>query len=258
MSIDWITVIAQLVNFLLLVWLLKKFLYQPILRGIAEREAEITRRLQAAAQAKEAADTAKTEYQALTAQGLANQEAQVAEALAATQAERDRLISQARQMMLNEQANWQAHLEAEKLIFMSELEKTSAQTLFSLTKKALNDLANIQLEKAIAHHLVKKLQPLAQDIQHSAAGNKQVHITSQTTLPAETQSQLTQDIQQILHDAEVSFRTNSQASLGIEIQVGGVQLAWTLDSYLEDLSKLLAENAPKPNKTATTGAGKNV
>lgn len=258
MSIDWITVIAQLVNFLLLVWLLKKFLYQPILRGIAEREAEITRRLQTAAQAKEAADTAKTEYQALTAQGLANQKAQVAEALAATQAERDRLISQARQMMLNEQANWQAHLEAEKLIFMSELETTAAQTLFSLTRKALNDLASIQLEKAIAHHLVEKLQPLAQDIQHSAAGNKQVHITSQTALPVETQSQLTQDIQQILQDAEVSFRANPQASLGIEMQVGGVQLAWTLDSYLEDLSKLLTENTPKLNKAATTGAEKNV
>lgn len=258
MSIDWITVIAQLVNFLLLVWLLKKFLYQPILQGIAEREAEIANRLETAAQAKEAADAVKAEYQELTAQSLANQEAKVAEALAATQAERDRLISQARQMMLNEQANWQEHLEEEKLTFISELEKTSTQTLFSLTRKALNDLANIQLEKAIAQNLLTKLEPLADEIRHSVAGNKQVQITSQTPLPVETQNQLTKDITQILQDAEVSFNSNPQASLGIEMQVGGVQLAWTLDSYLEDLSKLLAENTPKLHSTAKTGAEKDV
>ena len=34
MSIDWITVAAQIVNFLVLVWLLKRFLYRPILNGI--------------------------------------------------------------------------------------------------------------------------------------------------------------------------------------------------------------------------------
>ena len=51
MSVDWITVIAQIVNFLVLIWLLKKFLYRPILDGIDAREAEITERMLAANQA---------------------------------------------------------------------------------------------------------------------------------------------------------------------------------------------------------------
>ena len=38
MLIDWFTVGAQLVNFLILVWLLKRFLYKPILHAIDERE----------------------------------------------------------------------------------------------------------------------------------------------------------------------------------------------------------------------------
>ena len=38
MKINWFTVIAQLVNFLILVWLMKRFLYKPILNAIDERE----------------------------------------------------------------------------------------------------------------------------------------------------------------------------------------------------------------------------
>jgi len=48
MSIDWVTVLAQLANFLLLIWLLRRFLYRPIIAGIDAREAEIARRMAAA------------------------------------------------------------------------------------------------------------------------------------------------------------------------------------------------------------------
>lgn len=242
MSIDWITVAAQLVNFLLLVWLLKKFLYQPILKGIAAREAEIASRLDTAAQAKEEADAVKANYQELIAQSLANQEAKLAEALAATQAERDRLLSQARQRLVKEQASWQEQLAEEKQIFLRQLEASSAQTLFKLMHKAINDLAGLELETAIAQQLISKMQPLAAEIRHSAAGNKQVLINSQTPLASVTQANLTLAMQQILPQAEVEFNSSTDNALGIQLQVGGVQLAWTLDSYLEDLSQLLTDN----------------
>ena len=43
MLIDWFTVGAQVVNFLILVWLLKRFLYRPILDAIDAREKRIAR-----------------------------------------------------------------------------------------------------------------------------------------------------------------------------------------------------------------------
>ena len=45
MEIDWFTVIAQVINFLILVWLLKRFLYKPVLNAIAEREKKIAAQL---------------------------------------------------------------------------------------------------------------------------------------------------------------------------------------------------------------------
>ena len=45
MLIDWFTVGAQAVNFLILVWLMQHFLYKPILHAIAEREKRIATEL---------------------------------------------------------------------------------------------------------------------------------------------------------------------------------------------------------------------
>ena len=59
MLIDWFTVAAQVLNFLILVWLMKRFLYQPVLNAIAAREAKI------AAELKDAADTKAKAHQQL-------------------------------------------------------------------------------------------------------------------------------------------------------------------------------------------------
>ena len=56
MLIDWFTVAAQLVNFLILVWLLKRFLYKPVLKAIDEREGRIVQQLQDAEAKKAEAD----------------------------------------------------------------------------------------------------------------------------------------------------------------------------------------------------------
>ena len=45
MLINWFTVLAQAINFLILVWLLKRFLYKPILHAIDEREKGIATQL---------------------------------------------------------------------------------------------------------------------------------------------------------------------------------------------------------------------
>jgi F-type H+-transporting ATPase subunit b len=49
MLIDWFTVVAQIVNFVILLWLMKRFLYQPILSAIDARESRIAAELSEAA-----------------------------------------------------------------------------------------------------------------------------------------------------------------------------------------------------------------
>ncbi|MEQ8493043.1 MAG: F0F1 ATP synthase subunit B, partial [Gammaproteobacteria bacterium] len=60
MLIDWFTVAAQAINFLVLVWLLKRYLYRPILAAVDAREARVMARLtEAQLREREAADAAE-------------------------------------------------------------------------------------------------------------------------------------------------------------------------------------------------------
>jgi len=45
MLADWFTIVAQALNFLILVWLMKRFLYKPVLHAIDEREKRIAKEL---------------------------------------------------------------------------------------------------------------------------------------------------------------------------------------------------------------------
>jgi len=74
MQIDWITVVAQIVNFLVLVWLLQRFLYGPITRAMKNREKRIENRLTEARQERnEAEDEAEAYRQKQRQLGLASE-----------------------------------------------------------------------------------------------------------------------------------------------------------------------------------------
>ncbi len=64
MLIDWFTVGAQALNFLILVWLMKRFLYKPILHAIDEREKRIATELANADKKKAEAQKGERRVQA--------------------------------------------------------------------------------------------------------------------------------------------------------------------------------------------------
>ena len=45
MEFDWTTFALEVVNFLVLVWLLKRFLYRPVLACSTRRRAEVERHM---------------------------------------------------------------------------------------------------------------------------------------------------------------------------------------------------------------------
>lgn len=123
MSVDWITVLAQIANFLVLVWLLKRFLYRPILDGIDAREAEIARRMQEAHLAQDKAEAAERAHleqvQRLTAEQADTRKA----AQQAAEKQRDEMVAQAQAQMAQARADWQAHLGAEAQAYTAKLQR---------------------------------------------------------------------------------------------------------------------------------------
>ena len=67
MLIDWFTVGAQVVNFLVLMWLLKHFLYKPVLDAIDAREQRIAKQLEQAQAVQDGAEHEREKLEILRA-----------------------------------------------------------------------------------------------------------------------------------------------------------------------------------------------
>lgn len=242
MSVDWITVIAQIVNFLVLIWLLKRFLYRPILDGIDAREAEITERMLAANAAEEKAQATEVEYLEQIAALKANESAMNDTARQKAEAARDVLLAEAQEMFEKERKDWETHLEQESRKYMAELHKTGASALLELTRKALGDLAGETLEERIVAHVLTRLKPLSEELLNASDGSTDATATTRDPLPQTARKHLEADLQKILPKVKLHFETDANQSPGLILRMGGAQVAWTVDTYIEGLDALLEEH----------------
>src|SRR5471032_3007808 len=96
MLIDWFTIISQVVNFLILVWLLKRFLYRPILNAIDAREKRIAKELADANAKKAEAQKERDEFQHKNEEIDQQRAALLSKATDEAKAERQRLLDEAR------------------------------------------------------------------------------------------------------------------------------------------------------------------
>ncbi len=96
MLIDWFTVAAQALNFLILAWLLKRFLYQPILQAIDAREKRIALALADADRKMAEAEQERDAFQIKNEEFARQRDALLIQAVKEAKAERQRLLDAAR------------------------------------------------------------------------------------------------------------------------------------------------------------------
>lgn len=63
MQIDWTTLVLEIINFLVLVWILKRFLYKPVMEAIAARQMRVEGKLAEARVIEDGARELERQYQ---------------------------------------------------------------------------------------------------------------------------------------------------------------------------------------------------
>jgi F-type H+-transporting ATPase subunit b len=241
MSIDWVTVAAQIANFLVLVWLLKRFLYRPILNGIDAREAEIADRMSQASHLSESAKAEANKYrdQLETLQASASELTDAAHKKALL--ERDRVLAEAHRQLLKERKDFDTHLVGEKRKYIDQLNQAGASVVLHLARKALADLADATLEERIASHAVRQLRPLAADLQKHADGGDGAVVTTRDALPETALKKLRVELRAVVPAIACTFKVDPSQAAGLVLRIGSAHVTWTIDSYIEELDAMMKE-----------------
>ena len=247
MQIDWITVGAQIINFLVLVWLLQRFLYGPIVRAMDRRERRIAKRLEEAEQGKREAQAEAQSYRDKQQRLEQQRDEFLAKALASADHEKTVLEKALRSEIDQQRQEWLRQIDAQRNSFLRDVRERTAEHFYGLARKALNDLADARLEEQMAAVFVRRIGELDGETRRKigaackVAGDT-VTIRSRFALPPARQGEITAVIHDLIAgDASVAYEHDDTAGSGIELKAGSQRVAWSLDSYLDGLQQAIAE-----------------
>ena len=160
MLIDWFTVGAQALNFLILVWLMKRFLYKPILHAIDAREERIARELADADAKKAEAQKERNEFEHKNEEFDQQRAALMSKATDEAQAERQRLLDEARTAAAALSVKRQETLKNEEQNLHQAISRRTQQEVFAIARKALTDLATTSLEERLGEVFTRRLREM--------------------------------------------------------------------------------------------------
>lgn len=245
MLIDWFTVIAQLLNFLVLVWLMKRFLYQPILEALDARERRISAELNDASSKKQEAQAEQDEFVRKN-QEFDQQRAELFKVASdEAKTERQRLLSEARQEANELRIQQRQAMKAEQQNLIASLSRHTQAEVFAIARQTLADLAGLNLEQQIVAVFVDKLQQLPETEKQtlvSALKNPGVLLTVRTAFDLTTAqiAEIEQAIRETFGiETQVQFKTAPDMISGIELCSDGHKVSWSIADYLGSLEKNL-------------------
>jgi len=241
--IDWFTVGAQALNFVILVGLLKRFLYKPVLAAIDVRERRIAKEIADADAKKADAQKEHDEFQHKNEEFDRQRAALLGKATDEAKAERQRLLDEARKAADALTAKRQDALRSDAHNINQAIIRRTQGEVFAIARKALTDLATTSLEERFGEVFTRRLR--AVDGQAKADLANALRTASGTTLirsafdlPAEQRATIQNALNETFSaEIHVRFETAPDLVSGIEFTANGQKVAWSIADYLVSLER---------------------
>ncbi|HPR54472.1 MAG TPA: hypothetical protein PLV84_05020 [Deltaproteobacteria bacterium] len=255
MHIDWFVFAAQIVNFLILVALLKYFLYDRIVKAMDARQAGIAARLEEAERLKDEARARSEELEEKNRELKEKAEEVLNQANRDADAERGRLMALVSREAQQSRQRWRESLLRERQVFFEELRIKAGMFIFGTIRRIMKDLADEDLEDRMVQvftGLVKGIDPGQQELLRRSldSGTPMITLRSAFELKPSHREKILEAIGPYI-SKDVSFRYEVSDTLltGIELMTHGYKLAWSIGDHLsalqEDFNRALREEIPE-------------
>ena len=263
MLIDWFTVGAQALNFVILAWLMKRFLYKPILTAIDAREKRIASELAAAGRKKIEAQQERAEFQKKNDDFDKQRDALLEKAAGDASAERGKLMEAARQSANALTATRRDDLAREATALAQSVRQRAQVEVFAIARRTLADLAGAGLEAGACQVFIGRLHGLEgqprNDLAAALAGTHDgVLVRSAFELPSAQRLAIHTAIADDFGvELELRYETAPALVSGIELVAQGRKVAWTISDYLASLEQGVSDvlKAQQQGPAPTPGPG---
>jgi F-type H+-transporting ATPase subunit b len=243
MQIDWLTVSAQILNFLILVWLLKRFLYQPVLSVMAQREEGIAARLEKASQREIEADEQGRIYRAKAEELEQAREERLADARDRAEREYSRLLEEARHEIDKQRQRWREELLREEEELRRTLKQELAASATQIAQQTLAELAGAELEEQMLAVFIRGVKALPEEERKRLVEDSgRLRLTSAFELDQQARKRL----QVALGEAfatpiKLEITHDPRLICGIELAGSNQRVGWSVTEYLAQFEERIQE-----------------
>jgi F-type H+-transporting ATPase subunit b len=262
---DWLTVAAQIVNFLVLVWLLQRFLYRPITTAMLRREKRIEDRLSEAKATRRDAEDELRDLRERQAQIETERVAILDAARKEADALRARLEQDLRAENEERRAGWARHMAAERDDFMRLLQRQAGRQLVDLTGRVLKDYADSDIAGRVSDRFLAQLEDLDDDRRARLAeaarrSDAPAIVETGGAIDAAAKARMTRAIQKGLStEIEVDYHEDETLVLGVRLIIGDQRLEWSAARHLRhlesEMNEILDARARAPADRSPEGHG---
>ncbi|MEK0083942.1 F0F1 ATP synthase subunit delta [Benzoatithermus flavus] len=219
MHLDWTTLLLQTINVLVLLWLLQRFLWRPVVAIVARRQAEATRLLEDAEAARRQALEEKEALAAARAGIAREREAVLAEARRAAEAERDAILAQGQAEIARLRAEAEAGIAHERAALEAALAAEAGRLAVAIARRLLARLPPAATFELFLDGLQRAVAGLPEATRAGLAGEPVELVTAAPLGEAEAQRAAALLAEALGRDGvRLSFRVDPDLIAGVELR----------------------------------------
>ena len=246
MSIDFFTLIAQIINLLILLFLLRKFLYLPILKVLGERKALLENEYKVAEIARKKAEVLEKNAQEKYSEIEIEKQKILAQSHEKAHALEQKLTTEAEQEFKKARQKWKDKLVSEQSTFDLALQNLIAEYFQKFATGALDQMADISLNELFLNKLMQKISAQKQDKKSEFVRDflvsGELELVSAENLDAKTKQHFKDFIQKefmLKEDLKINFSTDKNLICGVVLKNKEQMIEWNLAEYISEFSNNL-------------------
>jgi F-type H+-transporting ATPase subunit b len=244
-ELNWTTFIFELINFVVLIWILNRFLYRPVMNVIAQRKAAIQKTLSEAETTRNNAQALQSQYENRLTEWEQERDKARTQLRDEINAERSRLLDNLR-AELDQEREKAVALEQRRLKdFAQQAEATAIAQGGAFASRLLSRLGGPELERKIIDMVREDLPNLPHDQLQairatSATIGLPMKITSAYPLDTARREVLCHACRMLAgHDVACEFLEDSALIAGVRISFG----SWVLRANVQDEMSFFAASS---------------
>lgn len=245
MNINWFEIAAQIFNFFLILFILQKFLYKPVMKAMDERQERIEKsQIEADAKMKDATELID-EYNGKMDDIQREKREILEQARTQAQEKRERLLEDYKQEAESKRHVYLKEIEDEKQNFTRHLRKNLGESAVKIASHILNAISSKDLEGEVFNTFVGDLKNLRQNVPDSEDLKGEEHISVHSFKELSQYEKKT--VEEILRDQlenvkEIAYVTDPGLGLGYELNLETYTVHTNIKNYLEEIEKDIIEN----------------